>query len=678
MAKSRDSARSADTLDQASPRPGAKPEPKPWRTEGLPASDDAADGRPPRPPWWRILIYLGLGYLIVFAMLSFQDNLGGPTQIPYTEFTTQVAERNVSEVFSRGETIQGTLREARPIPGQESSEDGPQTYQKFTTERPTFAQDDLLAALEAGGATVSAEPLTEERGIWVNLLISMLPILLLFGFWYWLFKRSQRAMTGMGGGLFGLGGEKKKPVDPESVRTTFADVAGIDEVKAEISESVDYLRNPEKYRKLGARAPKGVLLTGPPGTGKTLLARATAGEANVPFFSASGSEFIEMIVGVGANRVRELFQEARKVAPSIIFIDEIDTIGRARSAGATIGGHDEREQTLNQVLTEMDGFSGSEGVVVLAATNRPDILDPALTRAGRFDRTIAVNPPDRKGRADILRVHTRKVPLADEVDLDQIAAMTPGMTGADLANLVNEAALTAARTGQPQVTNRIFSEALEKIQLGTARNLVLPEEDRRRTAYHEAGHALLGMLQPGADPVRKVSIIPRGHALGVTLSTPEEDRYGYTTEYLRGRIIGALGGMAAEEEVFGVVTTGSESDLETATGIARNMIGRWGMSERVGPVSVLPKEGDPRMAGVSDDMLSAVDEEVRRLIDECYAEARKLLRENRDRLDNIVAELLEHETLDEHQVYAAAGLHREAAPVTAAGLGTAASATGNR
>src|SRR5690606_18207899 len=258
MAKSRDSARSADTLDQASPRPGAKPEPKPWRTEGLPASDDAADGRPPRPQWWRILIYLGLGYLIVFAMLSFQDNLGGPTQIPYTEFTTQVAERNVSEVFSRGETIQVTLREARPIPGQESSEDGPQTYQKFTTERPTFAQDDLLAALEAGGATVSAEPLTEERGIWVNLLISMLPILLLFGFWYWLFKRSQRAMTGMGGGLFGLGGEKKKPVDPESVRTTFADVAGIDEVKAEISEIVDYLRNPEKYRKLGARAPKGV------------------------------------------------------------------------------------------------------------------------------------------------------------------------------------------------------------------------------------------------------------------------------------------------------------------------------------------------------------------------------------------------------------------------------------
>ncbi|MGV0602171.1 ATP-dependent zinc metalloprotease FtsH, partial [Mycolicibacterium pulveris] len=448
--------------------------------------------------------------------------------------------------------------------------------------------------------------------------------------------------------------------DPESVRVTFDDVAGIDEVKDEINEIVDYLRNPEKYRKLGAKVPKGVLLTGPPGTGKTLLARATAGEANVPFFSASGAEFIEMIVGVGASRVRELFEEARKVAPSIIFIDEIDTIGRSRSSAASVGGHDEREQTLNQILTEMDGFSGSEGVVVLAATNRPDILDPALLRPGRFDRRVAVNPPDRKGRVEILRVHTRSVPLADDVDLDRLAAATPGMTGADLANLVNEAALAAARDGQTEVTDRDLFEALEKVQLGTARSVVLPEEDRRRTAYHEAGHALLGMLQPGADPVRKVSIIPRGHALGVTLSTPDEDRYGYTAEYLRGRIIGALGGMAAEEEVYGVVTTGSESDLETATNLARGMVGRWGMSERIGPVSILPKEGDPRMAGISDSMLGAVDQEVRRLIDGCYAEARELLRNNRDRLDSIVAELLVHETLDEDAVYAAAGISREA------------------
>jgi cell division protease FtsH len=356
---------------------------------------------------------------------------------------------------------------------------------------------------------------------------------------------------------------------------TFDDVAGIDEVETEINEVVDYLRDPEKYRKLGARAPKGVLLTGAPGTGKTLLARATAGEAKVPFFSASGSEFIEMIVGVGASRVRELFEDARKVAPSIIFIDEIDTIGRSRS-GTTVGGHDEAEQTLNQILTEMDGFTGSEGVVVLAATNRPDVLDPALLRPGRFDRTITVNAPDRKGRADILQVHTREVPLADDVDLDRLAASTPGMTGADLANLVNEAALAAARQGQNKVTSRDLFNALEKVQLGTARNVVMPDEERRRTAFHESGHALLGMLQPGADPVRKVSIIPRGHALGVTLSTPEEDRYGYSAEYLRGRIIGALGGMAAEQEVFGVVTTGAESDLENATNIARSMVGRWG------------------------------------------------------------------------------------------------------
>lgn len=465
--------------------------------------------------------------------------------------------------------------------------------------------------------------------------------------------------------MFGVSTRKKKPVDPESVRVTFDDVAGIDEVKAEINEIVDYLRNPEKYRKLGAKVPKGVLLTGPPGTGKTLLARATAGEANVPFFSASGAEFIEMIVGVGASRVRELFEEARKVAPAIIFIDEIDTIGRSRGSAASVGGNDEREQTLNQILTEMDGFSGSEGVVVLAATNRPDVLDPALLRPGRFDRQVTVNPPDRKGRVAILGVHTRSVPLADDVDLDRLAAATPGMTGADLANLVNEAALAAARDGQTHVTNRYLFDALEKVQLGTARHVVLPEEDRRRTAYHEAGHALLGMLQPGADPVRKVSIIPRGHALGVTLSTPDEDRYGYTAEYLRGRIIGALGGMAAEEEIYGVVTTGSESDLETATDVARGMVGRWGMSDRIGPVSVLPREGDPRMAGVSDSMLGAVDQEVRRLIDDCYAEARELLRNNRNRLDDIVAELLVHETLNEEQVYAAAGVTRQDTTVQA-------------
>jgi cell division protease FtsH len=587
-----------------------------------------------------------VGYLILFGTLTLQDRLSGPQPVPYTDFKTQVTDKNVAELFARGDSIEGQLKKAVAIPGQQD-----RTYQQFTTERPTFASDDLLTELTAGGATVRATPLVQQRGFLANLLISFAPLLLLVGFYIWMFKRQQGAMAG---GLLGAG--KQKRVDPETVRVTFDDVAGIDEVEAEINEVVDFLKDPEKYRRLGARAPKGVLLAGAPGTGKTLLARATAGEAKVPFFSASASEFIEMIVGVGASRVRELFSDARKVAPAIIFIDEIDTIGRARGGARAFGGHDEREQTLNQILTEMDGFSGHEGVVVLAATNRPDVLDPALIRPGRFDRQIIIHPPDHKGRVEILKVHTRKVPLAKDVNLEQVAASTTGMTGADLANLVNEAALLAARRIRDSVSQRDLTDALEKVQLGTARNVVIPEEQRRRTAYHEAGHALLGMLQPGADPVRKVSIIPRGRALGVTLSTPESDRYGYDANYLRGRIIGALGGMASEQEVFDIVTTGSESDLETVTRIARSMVGRWGMSERIGTLSVLPAEGDPRMAGISDGLLDAVDEEVRRITDECYAEARRLLRENRAKLDAIVTQLLAHESLDEAEIYAAAGI----------------------
>ena len=588
------------------------------------------------------------GYLVLFAVLTVQDRLSGPQPISYTEFKVQVGSRNVAAVFARGDSIEGELKKGVPLSGQAD-----RTYQQFTTERPTFASDDLLAELSAGGATVRATPLVQQRGFITNVLLSFAPMILLIGFYVWMFRRQQGAM----GSLLGGGGRQKR-VDPETVRVTFADVAGIDEVEAEINEIVDFLKTPEKYRRLGARAPKGVLLSGPPGTGKTLLARATAGEAKVPFFSASASEFIEMIVGVGASRVRELFAEARKVAPAIIFIDEIDTIGRARGGARAVGGHDEREQTLNQILTEMDGFSGAEGVVVLAATNRPDVLDPALLRPGRFDRQIVVHPPDHKGRVEILRVHSRHVPLAPDVNLEGVASATPGMTGADLANLVNEAALLAARRGQDTVRQRELMEALEKVQLGTARTVVIPEEERRRTAYHEAGHALIGMLQPGADPVRKVSIIPRGRALGVTLSTPESDRYGYDAKYLRGRIIGALGGMAAEREVFDVVTTGAENDLEMVTRIARSMVGRWGMSERIGTLSVLPAEGDPRMAGVSEGLLDAVDDEVRRITDECYDEARRLLRDNRGKLDAIVAALLEHESLDEAGIYSVAGISR--------------------
>jgi len=648
-------ASNAQPPSQPTPTPAANQAgPRPWRTEGLPKAP------PPKRRRWVLAVLWGLGYLVLFGLMTMQDRMASPETVPYTEFKTQVEAGNVAEVFARGETIQGSLKKAVPLPGKES-----RTYQQFKTERPTFAVDDLLSQLVANHASVRATPIVQERGMIANLLFSIGPILLLFGFYFWMFRRQQSALGGL------ISGRGSKRVDPETVRVTFEDVAGIDEVEAEISEVVDFLRDPEKYRRLGARAPKGVLLTGAPGTGKTLLARATAGEANVPFFSASASEFIEMIVGVGASRVRELFSEARKVAPAIIFIDEIDTIGRTRAGARSIGGHDEREQTLNQILTEMDGFTGTEGVVVLAATNRPDVLDPALLRPGRFDRQIVVHAPDHKGRVAILRVHTRNVPLAKDVNLDELASSTPGMTGADLANLVNEAALSAARRGRQEVFQKDLTEALEKVQLGTARNVVIPEEERRRTAYHEAGHALLGMVQPGADPVRKVSIIPRGRTLGVTLSTPEADRYGYDEKYLRGRIIGALGGKAAEQEVFNVVTTGAEADLEIVTQIARSMVGRWGMSDRVGSVSVLPSEGDPRTAGTSDAMLAAVDEEVRRIVDECYAEARRLLKANRDRLDAIVKQLLIHETLDEPDVYAAAGVERPATTKTAIGQAAA-------
>jgi len=637
-----------------SPRPERPKSSPPWRTEGLPP------GQPPqRRPRWLSMMLWGAAGLLLFGTLTMQERLSEPDAVSYTEFKHQVEAKNIHEVFAHGESIEGRLKKEVALPDHQD-----RRYQQFTTERPTFAKDDLLAELTSTGATVRAKPIVQQRGFLMNILVSVAPLLLLFVFWSWMLRRQQSAMGGM------LGGGKQRRVDPETVRVTFADVAGIDEVEAEINEVVDFLKDPDKYRRLGARAPKGVLLSGPPGTGKTLLARATAGEAKVPFFSASASEFIEMIVGVGASRVRELFSEARKVAPAIIFIDEIDTIGRARGGPRAFGGHDEREQTLNQILTEMDGFSGTEGVVVLAATNRPDVLDPALLRPGRFDRQITVHPPDHKGRVDILKVHSRNVPLAGDVDFERVAAATPGMTGADLANLVNEAALLAARREQQAVDQRDLFDALEKVQLGTARNVVIPEAERRRTAYHEAGHALLGMIQPGADPVRKVSIVPRGRALGVTLSTPDADRYGFDREYLRGRIIGALGGMAAEEEVFNVVTTGSESDLETVSRIARSMVGRWGMSEKVGRLSVLPAEGDPRMAGISDALLDAVDEEVRRITDECYAEARRLLRDNRGKLDAIVVQLLARESLDESEVYAAAGIARPAGqpPTKAANL----------
>ncbi|TLM84067.1 ATP-dependent zinc metalloprotease FtsH [Pseudarthrobacter sp. NamE5] len=634
-----------------SPSPGPEGRRAPWRIEGMPArtgDDGQSGGRGQRlRPWiWLAALYLGF-----FLIFSFQDRAAAPEAVAYSEFKAQVQDNNVAEVFSRGDTIEGKLRQERPLPGNEG-----QNYIQFVTERPTFAEDNLLAALEANDVTVRATPLVQERGVLVNLLISIAPIALLVLFYLWLFKR-QAGMFGMGG-LGGLGNKKFQPVNPEKIRVTFKDVAGIDEVEGEISEVVDFLKGPEKYQAIGARPPKGVLLSGPPGTGKTLLARATAGEAGVPFFHVSSSEFVEMVVGVGASRVRELFQAAREAAPSIIFIDEIDAIGRKRGGSLAVGGHDEREQTLNQILTEMDGFSSSEGVVVLAATNRPDVLDPALLRPGRFDRSITVHAPDQAGRLQILQVHARNVKLDAGADLEALSRATPGMTGAELANLVNEGALLAVKRGHEAVNQRDLLDALEKVQLGTVRNVVMPAEERRRTAYHESGHALLGMLEEGADPVRKISIIPRGRALGVTLSTPDTDRYGYDENYLRGRIVGALGGMAAERLVFGVVTSGAESDLQTSTQLARMMVGRWGMSPRIGPVQVLPEEGDPRALGVSEGMLDLLADETRTLVDQCYDRALALLRENRWRLESLVKELLAKESLDEQEIYAAAGLER--------------------
>jgi cell division protease FtsH len=610
-------------------------------------------GRPRLSFWTLLAIALVVNWLISSMMLQGERR----AEIPYTFFRAQVEAGNVSEITSTEDAIEGRFKaEVQYPPGQHGS-----AVQRFSTHRPSFADDDLFKLLSDKGVVVNAKA-PPGPSILERLLLGFGPTLLLLGL---IFFASRRAMTGGGlGGIGGLGKSKAQRYDPATgKRVTFADVAGIDDVEDEVAEIVDFLRNSERYRRLGATVPKGVLLSGPPGTGKTLLARALAGEADVPFFSVSASEFIEMIVGVGASRVRDLFDQAKQAAPSIIFIDELDAIGRARGGAASVGGHDEREQTLNQILTEMDGFTGTEGVVVLGATNRPEILDPALLRPGRFDRRLTISPPDQAGRRAILEVHVRKVPLGDDVDLDVLASSTPGMVGAELKNLVNEAAILAARRNEERVSLADFNDALERIVLGTARRVVLPADDRRRTAYHEGGHALLGMLTPGADPVRKISIIPRGHALGVTFQSPEADRYGYSESYLLGRLAGALGGRAAEQLVYGEVSTGAESDLEQATRIARQMVGRWGMSPVIGPVSVLPGPGQEPVFGFDGNgpapaTRELLDAEVRRLLDEAATEAEKTLTEHRSNLDALVEALLKAETLDADEAYRAAGIPR--------------------
>lgn len=603
--------------------------------------------------WWILATLLVLNWFIVWQVSGEQERL----EVPYSLFREQVEIGNVEEVTSRADTIQGTFLSPVTYP---DTGDGIEN-DEFATTRPAFADDELLELLIEQDVVVNARPLDEPRSLFMTAVLSFGPTLLLVILFVILIRRVGS------GGFSNLGRSKAKRYEHSTEeRITFNDVAGIEEAEQELVEVVDFLKNPDKYRRLGGEIPRGVLLSGPPGTGKTLLARAVAGEADVPFFSLSASEFVEMIVGVGASRVRDLFKRAKELAPAIVFIDEIDAIGRARGGGSQLNAHDEREQTLNQILTEMDGFKGNEGVIILAATNRPEILDPALLRPGRFDRRVVVNPPDQSGRLKILQVHTTDVPLADDVDLATIASSTPGMVGADLKNLVNEAALLAARREHDGVEFADFTDALEKIILGTERSIMLSESDRRRTAYHEAGHALLGMLEPGADPVRKVSIVPRGRALGVTFQSPDSDRYGFSADYLRGRIIGALGGRAAEELVFGDVTTGAESDLEQVTSIARQMVGRWGMSEAIGHVSVLPDPRDvgilPSPNGASERTRELVDEEVRRITDSCYEKALDDLRANRNRLDDLADALLQRETLDEEEAYAVAGIARPEDP----------------
>jgi cell division protease FtsH len=635
----------------------------PWRVEG--ARRDGGQTPPQRPRLFGLRFWMFLlGLLVVNWVLSML--LVRPperTEVPYTLFRTQVEAGNVASVIGIEDAIDGRFKHPVRVP----VDDQTQEVTRFSTRRPQFAaNDNLWELLTEKNVEVSAEP-PPGPSLLERILLGFGPTLLLVGLFVLLARRAAGGAGGAGA-LGGFGRSRARRYEPETGRrTTFADVAGIDEVEDEVAEIVDFLKNPDRYRRLGAVVPKGVLLAGPPGTGKTLLARAVAGEAEVPFYFVSASEFIEFIVGVGASRVRDLFETAKNNAPAIIFIDELDAIGRTRGGSLSVGGHDEREQTLNQILTEMDGFTGTENVIVLGATNRPEILDSALLRPGRFDRRLTISPPDQAGRRQILDVHARGVPLADDVDLDAVASATPGMVGAELANLVNEAALTAARRNHTAVQQADFTDALERIVLGSERRILLSAEDRRRTAYHEAGHALLGMLTPGADPVRKISIVPRGHALGVTFQSPDADRYSYSASYLRGRIAGMLAGRAAEELIYDDVTTGAENDLEQATGIAKQMVGRWGMSEAVGMLSALP---DPRREqplslsgdGTSPHTRELVETEARRILDQGYDQALETLRANRDRLDALVEALLRTETLDAADAYRAAGVPYPAEP----------------
>ncbi len=664
------------TVLKTDPRKPMPRDERGWRVAPAPDGRGMPDPPVARPPhrsrgfvgFVLVLLVFNLGSVFLFSPGGQQR-----VKVPFSPyFLSAVQTGHVASVASKGDTIEGTFKSAVRYPASDQKAT-PTTL--FATEVPTFWNNDQLTALlRSEGVQVNAQSTTQTTSLLASVLLGFGPTLLIVGLFV-LFARRAAKGTGMGA-LGNFGRSQARRIDPATIRITFADVAGIDEAKSELTEIVDFLKSPERYGRLGGRMPHGVLLSGAPGTGKTLLARAVAGEAHAAFFSISASEFIEAIVGVGASRVRDLFNKAKEAAPSIIFVDELDAIGRSRQGSVSLAGaNDEREQTLNQILTEMDGFESVEAVVVLAATNRPEILDPALLRPGRFDRRVAVQPPDRSGRREILEVHTRSIPLADNVDLEALAATTPGMVGADLANLANEAALLAARRNHHTVQTNDFTDSLEKILLGAPRGIVLSAADRQRTAYHEAGHALVGMLTPGADPVRKVSIIPRGAALGVTLSTPDDDQVSYTREDLLGKIKVALGGRVAEEIVFGTITTGAESDIEQVTTIARQMLGRWGMSDTIGFVKILSPDGrGPFSTGAgetSEATQQALDQEVHQLIEAAHQDVTATLTEHRDQLQTLAGALLEHETLDEIDAYTAAQMPPQAPDNPAASVSDA-------
>jgi len=646
-----------------------------WHVAPAPDGRGMPEQAPSGPPvhrtprfLWFVAALIAINWLsVLFFQPSSEEQR---VQIPfYPSFLADVQAGHVKSISTKGDTVQGkfTMKVRFPYSDKKAT-----PTKLFATQVPSFWNDtELSALLKEKHVEINAKSTTTSESVLAELLLGFGPTLLIVGLFVLIARRAAKAGGAMGA-LGNFGKSQARRVDPEKIRVTFDDVAGIDEAKKELSEIVDFLKTPERYGRLGGRMPHGVLLSGAPGTGKTLLARAVAGEAHAAFFSISASEFIEAIVGVGASRVRDLFAKAKEAAPAIVFIDELDAIGRSRQGSVSVtGSNDEREQTLDQILTELDGFEPAEAVVVLAATNRPDVLDPALLRPGRFDRRVTVQPPDRKGRKEILEVHTRKIPMAASVDLDALAAATPGMVGADLANLANEAALLAARRSHDKVEMADFTDSLEKIMLGSPRGILLSPADRERTAYHESGHALVGMLTEGADPVRKVSIIPRGMALGVTLSTPDADRVSYSREDLEAKIRVALGGRVAEEVVYGVITSGAESDIQQLTMIARQMVGRWGMSNAIGPIAVLPADGEgpylPGASATSESTQHLLDDEVHKLIEAAHEEVTHLLADHRDRLESLAQALLKEETLDAADAYAAAGVpahEEEPSPVS--------------